>query len=98
MAIWKNLPTGDVDEGQAIDVVCNIIHLNQHECVVTHAMGNLSDAVNVAIGLKCIDLGYRIMHFAVAHNQKASRHGMFQKTAQGLDWYTVDLLDEASKL
>jgi hypothetical protein len=98
VAIWKSLPPGDVDEGQTIDVVCNIIQMNQYECIVTHALGHLSDEVNVAIGLKCIDLGYRTMHFAIAHGHKASRHGVFQKTVQGLDWYTVDLLAEASKL
>ena len=98
VAIWTELPPGDVDEGQAIDTVCNIIRMNQYECIVTHALGDLSDEVNVAIGLKCIELGYRLMHFAVTEGTKHSHRGKLQKTAQGMDWYTVDLLAEAETL
>ena len=98
VAIWTGLPPGDEDEGQAIDTVCNIIHMNQYECIVTHAMGDLSDEVNVTLGLKCIELGYRLMHWAVTHGAAHSHRGKFQKTAQGMDWYTVDLLKEAKTL
>jgi hypothetical protein len=92
------LPPGNEDERQPIDVVCNIIHMNQYECIVTHAMGDLSDEVNVAIGLEAIRLGYRLMHWAVTHGATHSHRGKFQKTVQGMDWYTVDLLAEAATL
>lgn len=98
VAIWSDLPPGAVDEGQPIDVVCNILHMNQYECIVTHALGDLSDEVNVAIGLKCIALGYRLMHFSVSCGTKPSHRAKFQKTAGGMDWYTVDLLAEAATL
>jgi hypothetical protein len=98
VAIWTGLQPVCIDEGQPIDVVCNIIHMDQYECIVTHALGDLSDEVNVAIGLKCIELGYRLMHWAVTHGAAHSHRGRFQKTAQGMDWYTVDLIAEAKTL
>jgi len=98
VAIWLDLPPGIVDEGQPIDTVCNILRLSQYECIVTHAKGTLSDEVNIAIGLEAIRLGYKVMHYTVTEGTKSSHRGVHQKTVQGIDWYTVDLLAEAAKL
>ena len=98
VAIWANLPPSDVDEGQPIDAVCNILRMNQYECIVTHAKGDLSDETNVALGLLCLDMGYHWMHFAVSKGHTVTRHGVLQKTAQGMDWYTVDLVKVAEQV
>jgi hypothetical protein len=98
VAIWTGLPPGYIDEGQPIDTVCNILHMNPDECMVTHAMGDLSDEVNVAIGMEAIRHGYKFMHYAVAAGTKSSHRAVYQKTVQGMDWYMVDLLAEAEKL
>jgi len=98
IAVWQDLPPGDVDTGEPIDLVCNLHHLNQHECLVTKAKGVLSDEINIGIGFEAMRAGYRVMHYTVAAGSKSSRHGVYQKTVNGLDYYTVDLEEAASKL
>lgn len=92
------MPPGDIDEGQPIDTVCNILRMTPHECVVTHAHGVLSDEINTLIGMQAIKLGYKWMHYAVTHGSPSSHRASFQKTEEGMDWYTVDLIDQASRI
>lgn len=98
IAVWPDLPPGDEDTGEDIGVVCNLHHLNHHECMVTKAKGDLSEEVNVQIGLKALALGYQVMHYCVRAGAPSSRHARYVKTANGMDFYTVDLVTEASNL
>lgn len=93
LAIWIDLPDSDTDTGEPIDTVCNLHHLSQHECVVTKAKGELSDEVNVAIGLKAYAMGYKVMHFKVPAGSKVSRWSVYEKTVNGMDFYRVDLVE-----
>lgn len=98
IAIWIDLDPSAEDTGEEIDTVCNLHHLNQHECRVTKAKGVLSDEVNVAIGLYALSKGYHVMHYEVAAGSKSSRRGVYQKTINGMDYYIVDLVAEAATL
>jgi hypothetical protein len=93
LAIWPNLTDSDTDTGEPIVTVCNLHRLSQHECIVTKAHGELSDEINIAIGLKAYTLGYRTMHFKVAHGSPASHWAKFEKAVNGMDFYRVDLVE-----
>jgi len=92
LAIWPELDAGDADTGEPIDTVCNLHQLNQYECVATKAHGRLSDAINIAIGLKAIDLGYNVLHMQVAEGTTVSHWAKYEKTVNGMDFYKVDLV------
>jgi hypothetical protein len=91
LAIWPDLPDGDTDTGEPIHTVCNLHHLSQYECVATKASGDLSDDINVAIGLKAHAMGYKVLHFKVKLGTKVSRWAKYVKTVGGMDFYRVDL-------
>jgi hypothetical protein len=94
LAFWLNLPPGDKDTGEPIDTVCNRWHLDQHECRITKAMGTLTEEVLVEIAIRAANKGYHYMHFEVAHGSPASHWAEYQKTVDGMDYYTVDLLKQ----
>lgn len=96
--IWPDAPPGIGWAKGSYSTVCVIEPINQYECKVAPCLGILSDAVNVEIGLKCIELGFRVMHFQVEEGTKVSHRAAYQKTANGMDYYTVDLLNEAATL
>lgn len=98
IAIWPDLPPGDEDTGEPIETVCNLHHLTQYECRVTKAKGHLSDEINIAIGLKALELGYRIMHYTVKSGSGASHRGEYLKTVGDMDYYRVDLIKAAAEL
>ena len=91
LSIWPDLPDSDADTGEPIVTVCNLHHLSQDECVVTKAHGELSDAINVEIGLKAHALGYKVLHFKVSAGTPVSHWAVFEKTVNGMDFYRVDL-------
>lgn len=91
LALWAGLPPGDVDTGEDIDLVCNLHHLSQDECVVTKAKGDLSDEANIEIGLLAHEMGYKTLHFKVRHGTKVSHWARFEKTVGGMDFYRVEL-------
>ena len=97
IAVWADLPASDVDTGEIIDVVCNLWPVTETECLITKAKGDLSDAVNIAIGLAARELGYEVMRFTAAEGQQVSRWAKYEYTRYGMDYYRVDL-DEAVKL
>ena len=92
LAIWPDLPDSDTDTGEPIGTVCNLHHLSQDECVVTKAHGELSDAINVDIGLKAHALGYKVLRFKVSAGTPVSHWATFEKTVNGMDFYRVDLV------
>ena len=97
LAVWVDLPPSETDTGEPIDIVCNLIRVSDTECEVTKAKGNLSDDVNIALGLMAESMGYTVMRFAVAAGGPSSRWAKYEYTRYGMDYYRVDL-DEAVKL
>jgi hypothetical protein len=97
LAVWVDLPPSETDTGEPIDIVCNLIRVSDTECEVTKAKGNLSDDVNVAIGLMAARMGYTVMRFAVAAGGTSSRWAKYEYTRYGMDYYRVDL-NEAIRL
>lgn len=93
LAIWPDLPDSDTDTGEPIVTVCNLHHLSQYECVVTKAHGELSDDINIAIGLKAYAMGYKVLHFKVSQGAGVSHWAVYGKTVGGMDYYRVDLCD-----
>jgi hypothetical protein len=91
LAFWLDSPPGYIDTGEAIDTVCNVHHLSQHDCRITKAMGKLTEDVLVAIARFCHSKGYKFMSFEVTKGHKASHWADYQKTVGGMDYYTVDL-------
>lgn len=97
--VWLNEHDDSApDSGADIDTMAVIEPLNQYECEVSLTLGALSDDVNVRIGFKALELGYRVLHFRRAAGGPASRWAKYQKTVNGMDYYTVDLLEASAML
>ena len=92
IAIWTGLAPSDVDTGEQIDTVCNLHRISETECEVTKAHGDLSDAINVEIGLRARSMGYHTMRFAVTAGGFVSRWAVYEGTRNGMDYYRVDLV------
>ena len=98
LAIWPHLPPGDTDTGEDIVTVCNLHRITERECMVTKAHGELSDEINVEIGIKAIALGYELLQLKVRKGTQVSRWLTYWKTEDGMDFYTCDLMRALAKL
>lgn len=96
--VWPNAYPGIGWAPGKYSTVCVIEPLTQHECQIAPCLGILTEEINVGLGLKCIELGFKTLHFQVEEGTCVSRHAKYQKTVGGMDYYTVDLLYEAANL
>jgi len=102
------LPTGSyalcvfsdgVDQATAdIEAVLVLRNLGNGVCEAAHAHGELSDEVNIQIGLKAMELGFDVMRFRVVRGHKASRHAEFVRTNGVHDFYMIELAKAKSRL
>jgi hypothetical protein len=96
--IWLKEEDGTPDSGADIDTMAVLEPLSQYDCEVTLTKGELSDEANIRIGLKALALGYHRLHFHRAAGGPVSRWAKYQKTVNGMDYYTVDLRAAAAEL
>ena len=91
--VWDQLPeSSEVPKNkEPYDFVCVLKHIDDSTCEVTHAMGDLSNEVSIAIGQKAFDLGYEKLLFCRSSGGPASRWATFLRSEDGLDYYEVDL-------
>jgi hypothetical protein len=74
------------------DTVCVLYHLSQYECEVGLTKGELTEEMNIRIGLYAIEIGYKWLHFHRSEGGVATRWAKKVKTVHGFDYYTVDLV------
>ncbi len=84
---------GSYQDKSPIDVVTVIRPhpMEESACVVGFIKGRLTNEMNILIGKKCAELGFKKMIFSRPAGDKATRHATFTHSADGLDWYAVDL-------
>lgn len=96
--IWVNEPPGIGWAGKPYDTVCVIEPIDEYECRIAPCLGTLTDEINVALGLRCLILGFKVMHFEVYDTAKVSRRAQFVRREGPVSHYRVDLLAEAARL
>ncbi|QIB67186.1 hypothetical protein [Kineobactrum salinum] len=74
-----------------IDVVGLLEHVDDDVCEVTLTKGDLSNEVNIEIGLEAIRLGYKKLEFHRSMGGLATRWATLVRRADGMDYYHVDL-------
>jgi len=88
-------------EGRAYenrDFIDAIFQLTPHplrsDIICAHTVkGELNDDINRLIIAECIKLGFKELQLTRPEGHSASRHATFVETRDGLDFYTVDLLE-----
>ncbi len=75
-----------------IDLVVFLQNLGAGICEVSAAKGSLNPEANVLIGLKAIELGFKILQFHALKGTKVSRWAEHISSDDTFDYYRVDLL------
>jgi len=94
LRIWFGEEGDTGDSGEDIDTMAVLERLSENECEVILTKGRLSDEANIRIALKAIELGYKKLHFLRSSGGPASHWAEYQKTVNGMDYYTVDLVKQ----
>lgn len=85
---------GDKDPDKSdIDTVGAFLNHGQGVCEVAGVHGVLSDEVNVAIGLKAIELGFITMRFSALPDHRVTRYARLIGADAYFRYYEVDLLE-----
>ena len=74
------------------DVVATLLPRGDGLAEVGFTMGNLTNDVNIAIGLKAYELGFKKLRICVSHGHKVSRWAIFSHSDDKFDYYNVDLV------
>jgi len=91
-------PDGSEPATAEIGAVLVLRNLGDGICEAAHAHGSLSDDENVQIGLKAIELGFKVMRFHVVRGQDVTRHAEFVRTDGVHNFYMIDLAKAKSRL
>ena len=95
--IWTDLPQSDGDNGEDYQVTGAYHRIDEDTCEIARVLGQLSDEINILIGLGAVQLGYRYLEFHRSLGGLVSRWATLVKREDGMDYYRVDL-DEAVKI
>lgn len=96
--IWPDAPPGIGWAPGPYGTVCVIEPLTQDECQIAPCRGVLNNEINIALGIKCLSLGFKVMHFSVEEGMKVTRWAEYTKTEDGMDFYMVDLIKTAEQI
>ena len=67
-------------------------HYNYNDtCIVTLLNGELTHELNILIGQKCKELGFKTLRFGLPRGQKGTRMSQPFHQIKDMDWYEVDL-------
>ena len=91
--IW--LPGDD----SRVDPLRTVMNLLAHgdTAVVSMAHGTLSNAINVGIGFKALELGFTRLEFYVVRGQQVTRWAQYVRSDSLYDYYTIDLAAAAAR-
>lgn len=98
--VWPNLEDSKElpEDKRSYTFACNLIHVDDDTCEVTQAMGEFSNEIAIQLGLKAIELGYKILTFSRSTGGPVTRWATYIKTENGLDYYQVDLIGKANDI
>jgi hypothetical protein len=71
--------------------------LGDGACEIAATMGNLSDEINIAIALKAIDLGFKVLKFSTLKGQKVTHWAALIDKDDTYNYWRVDLYDALVK-
>lgn len=80
------------------DTVLILSPLDDETIEVGSTIGTLNDEVNILVGLKCMELGYKYLRFNVVKGQKVTRHAKYAYSDKSFDYYVADLHYVAQEL
>ena len=90
---------GDADPDTApIDAVLVLENHGDGVGLLGLAKGSLDNDINISLGLKAMELGFKVLVFYVAKGQKVSRWAKFTHSSQKHDYYRVDLAEAYKEL
>lgn len=91
--VWLDRAANDAPEalGEAYHVVGVYEPVGPDTCRIGYTMGDLSNDVNIGLGLQAYELGYRYLAFHVKQGTKVSRHAEFLRSDSNFDYYRTDL-------
>lgn len=94
LRLWQDHPPSSTEpeDGAPYSFACNLVRVSDDECELAQAVGAMSNAVVIQIGLAAIKLGYKRMTFRRAEGRFATRWAKYSHTADGMDHYSVDLV------
>lgn len=97
--VWFSLEKGDElpEDKASYDFCCNLDHIDDVTCEVSGAIGKLNNEVNILIGMKAIELGYKLLRFHRSIGGPATHWATKVSSGEGFDYYEVDLV-EAQKV
>ena len=81
-----------------IDLVVFLENLGAGVAEISAAKGNLTPELNVLIGLKAYDLGFRILQFHALKGTKVTRWAEYVSSDNNFDYYRIDLKEAIDKL
>lgn len=88
---WRDVPPGDHDTGEPIDVVGLIQRISGDECKIAMTKGELTRGMLLLLVDKARLLGYQKLIFARAGTGAISRWATLVRCEDGLSVYEVDL-------
>ncbi len=90
--IWSELPQSDGDNGEPYQVTGAYHRIDDKTCEIARVLGDLSNEVNIQIGIGAISLGYEVAVFHRSMGGLATRWAELVKSDDGMDYYRVDLM------
>jgi hypothetical protein len=90
--IWAEIPQSDGDNGEPYQVTGSYHHIDKDTCEVARVLGELSNEVNIHIGLGAIQLGYKKLVFHRSMGGLATRWAELIRRDDGMAYYRVDLV------
>lgn len=89
--ILRGFPDQETIDSSDIELVVVLKNLGGGIAELSAAKGSLSSDMNILIGLKAIELGFKRLQFSTLRGSKATRWAKKIGSDDSLDHYTIDL-------
>lgn len=81
----------DAANSEDIDLVVNLMNLGGGVCEVSGAIGDMTTEGNISLGLKALELGFRIIQFHTLKGKKVTHWAELISSDENFDYYRIDL-------
>ena len=96
--LW-GVPTGESlyrEDGYTLRI--DLLNLGGGVCEASGAIGHLDEETIINIGIKAVELGFRVLQASAVKGSKVTHHFTHIGADDIFDYYTVDLLAKAKEL
>ena len=94
--LWA-VPAGHHKYG-GYTVRVDLLNLGGGVCEASGAIGSLDEATLLGIGMKAVELGFRVLQSSAVKGSRVSRHLTYVGSDDDRDFYTVDLMAKLREL